>query len=416
MNILEEFNKRGLVKDVSNAQVLQDLLSRPQTIYCGFDPSASSMHLGNFLMIMVLMRLQKAGHRVIAVVGGGTGMIGDPSGKNKERRLLTEVEIEENTQLIKNQLQRFIDLSNPNKGLLVNNYDWLRKINLLAYLRDYGKHFPINYMLDKELVAQRLTTGISYTEFSYMILQAIDFLTLYQNYGCTIQIGGSDQWGNLTAGLEIIRKTTEQETPLAVFTTPLITNVDGSKFGKSEQGAMYLDNKMTSSYQLYQYLINVGDNEASDFLKKLTFLSLDEIEDISNKHKKAPHLRLAQKELAKAVVSIIHGQEDAFEAIKMSDVLFTGDIKGLSKGQLHELFGSLTIKVNQSLPLVDAIVLINAAKSKREAREFINGNSIMINGQPVTDENYIIDKGQALFNEYTLVRRGKKNYYLIHHI
>ena len=253
MNIIDELKARGLIKDFSNEDEVRKLLDKPQTIYCGFDPSASSMHLGNFVMISMLMRLQRAGHRIIAVVGGATGMIGDPSGKSKERNLVDKDALAKNTLCIKQQLERFIDLSDPKKGIIVNNYDWISAMSVLDYLRDYGKYFPINYMLNKDIVASRLQSGISYTEFSYMILQSIDWLTLYKNEHCTIQIGGGDQWGNLTSGLELIRKTKGNETEVGCFTVPLLLDSQGKKFGKSEGGALYLDAKLVSPYKLYHH-------------------------------------------------------------------------------------------------------------------------------------------------------------------
>ncbi|NCA95271.1 MAG: tyrosine--tRNA ligase, partial [Epsilonproteobacteria bacterium] len=259
VNIIDELNYRGLIKDYSDEKEIRALLSTPQTIYCGFDPSAASMHIGNFVMISLLMRLQRAGHRVIPVVGGATGMIGDPSGKSKERNLLEENELKKNTEAIRAQLARFINLEDAKRGLIVNNYDWLSKISMLDYLRDYGKYFPINYLLNKEIISSRLENGISYTEFSYNLLQAIDFLTLYRNHGCRIQVGGSDQWGNLTSGLELIRKVEGGDAKVGVMTSHLIVDSTGRKFGKSEGGALYLDSEITSPYKLYQYFINVSD-------------------------------------------------------------------------------------------------------------------------------------------------------------
>ncbi|MFA5235543.1 MAG: tyrosine--tRNA ligase [Bacilli bacterium] len=415
MSLFEDLEFRGLVKDVSNMDTFKELLKTPQTIYCGFDPSASSMHLGNFVMISLLMRFQQAGHRVIAVVGGGTGMIGDPSGKSKERNLLNNYDLRQNTNAIRGQLERFINLRDPSQGLLVNNYDWLSKLTMLDYLREYGKLFPINYMLSKEIVANRLESGISYTEFSYMILQSIDFWTLFRRYGCRIQIGGSDQWGNLTAGLELIRKMSTDQEPLAVFTAPLITTSDGRKFGKSEEGALFLDSSLTSPYKLYQYFINTGDDDAIRYLKVFTFLPREEIEKIAEEHRVSPHLRLGQKRLAEEVVRIVHGENAAKESITMSEVLFSGDIRRLSKSQLEDALGSLTVEVADEIPLVDLLLAVKAASSKREAREFISGRSISINGEIVTDLDKVINSKDGLFGQYTVVRRGKKNYYLANH-
>ena len=413
MDIIEELEWRGLIKDLSNEEEVKKLLSKPQTIYCGFDPSAASMHVGNFVMISMLMRLQKAGHKIIAVVGGATGMIGDPSGKSKERNLLGDEALKENTQRIKEQLERFIDLTNPEKGMILNNSDWISKLDVLTYLRDYGKYFPINYMINKDIVASRLQSGISYTEFSYMILQSIDFLTLYRNHNCRIQIGGGDQWGNLTSGLELIRKTEGVETEVGVFTVPLLLDQNGKKFGKSEQGALYLDPKMCSPYRLYQYFINVSDDDAARYLKVFSFKTPEEINKIIEEHYANLGARIAQKALATELLTIIHGEEKMQEAINMANTFFSGDFKSLKEDQIMELLGSSLIEQNEGLLLEDLLINIKAASSKREAREFIKGNSVSLNGDKVNDPVMVIDKNSALYDKYVIVRRGKKNYYLV---
>ncbi len=415
MNILDDLKYRGLIKDVSSEENLRKLLDTPQTIYVGFDPSASSLHLGNFLMISLLMRFQKAGHRIIAVVGGATGMIGDPSGKSSERNLLDKEALDKNVTSIKKQLEKFIDLSDPSKGILVNNYDWLSKISTLDLLRDYGKHFSINYLLSKDVIANRLESGISFTEFSYNILQAIDFLYLYDNYDCHIQCGGSDQWGNLTSGLELIRKTRGASASAEVMTTPLITRSDGTKFGKSEKGALFLDPALTSPYKLYQFLINCADDEVINYLKVFTFLSKEEIDEIEKEHNAHLGERIGQKKLAFELTSLIHGEDKALEAVKMSEVLFSGDIKALNEEQLKDVFSDFLIDIEAPLKLEDLLIRIGAASSKREAREFISNGSILVNGDKVNQSDLLIDKESALFNQFTLVRRGKKNYYLVRH-
>ncbi|NCA97110.1 MAG: tyrosine--tRNA ligase [Bacteroidia bacterium] len=412
-NIIDELNYRGLIKDYSDEKEIRDLLSTPQTIYCGFDPSAASMHIGNFVMISLLMRLQRAGHRVIPVVGGATGMIGDPSGKSKERNLLGDSELKKNTEAIRSQLARFINLDDPKKGLIVNNYDWLSKLSMLDYLRDYGKYFPINYLLNKEIIASRLENGISYTEFSYNILQAIDFLTLYREQKCHIQIGGSDQWGNLTSGLELIRKIEGGDIKVGVMTCHLILDSAGRKFGKSEGGALFLDPEVTSPYKLYQYFINVSDADAVRYLKIFTFLSIDEIEKAAALHNENPGLRTAQKLLAFEVVKTIHGLDRAEEAIKMSESLFSGDFKTMSEKNLIDVLGDLEVKIPSSTRLEDALLVTHAASSKREAREFLSGGSISLNGEKVTDGNLTLGEVKALHNKYLVLRRGKKNYYLL---
>ncbi len=411
-NIIDDLNYRGLIEQYSNEENIRRLLASPQTIYCGFDPSASSMHLGNFVMISILMRLQRAGHRIIAVVGGATGMIGDPSGKSKERNLQTKDTLEANTAAIKRQLERFLDLSDPKKGLIVNNYDWLGHMETLDFLRDYGKYFPINYMLSKEIISSRLEAGISFTEFSYQILQAIDFHHLWKEYGCRIQIGGNDQWGNLTSGLELIRKLEGENAECEAMTAHLITRADGKKFGKSEQGALFLDPKLTSPYQLYQYFINTTDEDAVKYLKVFTFLSHGEIEALASEHYAKPGERIAQKKLAYEVVQEIHGAQAADEALKMSEVLFSGEVASLSAEEIEELLGSLRKPLTGPMSLIDLLVAVGAAASKTQARTFIEQHSVSVNGEKAEDPSRIYGLNDALHGRYLVVRRGKKNYYL----
>ncbi len=413
LNIVDELKARGLVKDFSNEEEVRELLKTKQTIYCGFDPSASSMHVGNFVMISMLMRLQRAGHKIIAIVGGATGMIGDPSGKSKERNLQGVEALKANTECIKKQLERFIDLSDPEKGMILNNYEWLGSMDLLTYLRDFGKFFPVNYMLAKDIVASRLEAGVSYTEFSYMILQSIDFLKLHQNYGCSLQIGGGDQWGNLTSGLELIRKIEGQDAKVGCFTVPLLLDQNGKKFGKSEDGALFLDANLVSPYKIYQYFINVSDDDAARYLKVFSFKSLEEIAEITKDHYEHLGARIAQKALAFEIVELIHGKAKAEECKKMSEVLFSGEIKSLSKENIEELFGSFKVEQPKGLLLEDMLIAIKAASSKREAREFINGNAVAINGEKVSDLTHVVDEKDALFGEYVVIKRGKKNYYLV---
>lgn len=412
-NIIDDLNWRGLIKDYSDESKMKELLDTPQTIYCGFDPSAGSLHIGNFVMISILMRLQQAGHRIIAVVGGATGMIGDPSGKSKERNLLDKDTAKKNTESIRNQLSKFLDLEDPKKGILINNYDWLSKISLLDYLRDYAKYFNVNYMINKDIVKSRLEAGISLAEFSYMTLQSIDFLHLHQSEKCNIQIGGSDQWGNLTAGLELIRKL-EPESRCEIMTANLITRSDGKKFGKSEDGALFLDSKLTSPYKLYQFFINQSDEDSVKYLKVFTFLSKEEITEIEKEHLANLGQRIAQKRLAYEVTKEIHGEEKANEAIAMSECLFKNDFSSLKEDQVEELFPkNMIINMDKELPLADLLVETKAAQSKREAREFIKNGAILINGNQEKDENKVFGAKNGLFNKYLILRRGKKNYYLI---
>lgn len=410
-NIIDDLNWRGLIKSYSNEEKVKELLSTKQTIYCGFDPSASSMHLGNFLMISTLMRFQKAGHKIIAVVGGATGMIGDPSGKSKERNLQTLEKVRENTNSIKGQLSKYLDLDDPEKGIILNNYEWLSKLSLLDYLRDYAKLFNVSYMLSKDIVASRLENGISLGEFSYMTLQSIDFHYLYKNYGCRLQVGGSDQWGNLTTGLDLIRKIEGSDAEVECMVNHLITRSDGKKFGKSEEGALFLDPNLTSPYKLYQFLINQNDDDAIRYLKVFTFLSKDEILKIEKEHLEHLGERIGQKALAYEVTKTIHGEKAADEAKKMSEVLFSNDIEALSENAINELFGNFKCE-SEPMILEDLLISINAAKSKREAREFISNGAILINGKKITDPKFFIDNSYSLFNKYLVIKRGKKNYFL----
>ena len=385
INVIDDLNYRGLIKEYSNEENVHKLFESKQTIYCGFDPSASSMHIGNFVMISILMRLQRAGHKIIALVGGGTGMIGDPSGKSKERNLLTPDKVEENTNAIKKQLERFIDLSDPEKGMILNNYDWLGKVSLLEYLRDTAKFFPVNYMLSKDI----------------------------DKYGVNIQIGGNDQWGNLTAGLDFIRKTEGDEEKVECMTAHLITRSDGKKFGKSEDGALFLDRNLTSPYKLYQFFINQSDEDSVKYLKVFTFLPKEEINEIEKEHLANLGARIAQKRLAYEVVKIVHSEEDAEEAKKMSEVLFSNNFSSLKEESLKELFANSKIEVKEKMKLEDLLIFIKAASSKREAREFIKNNAVSVNGIKTNDALKEFDKEDALFNKYLVVKRGKKNYYLV---
>ncbi len=413
-NVIDDLNYRGLIKDYSSQENIKELFSTPQTIYCGFDPSASSMHIGNFVMISILMRLQKAGHRIIAVVGGATGMIGDPSGKSKERNLLTPEDVKRNCDNIKQQLSRFLDFSDPNKGILLNNYDWLSKISLLEYLRDYGKFFNINYMLNKDIISSRLENGISLTEFSYMTLQSIDFLKIHNEYNCNIQIGGSDQWGNLTAGLDLIRKIKGVDEKVECMTAHLITRSDGKKFGKSEDGALFLDESLTSPYKLYQFFYNQSDEDAVKYIKVFTFLEKEEIEKIEKEHINNPGKRIAQKVLAYEVTKIVHGENKAKEALNISEALFSNNFSSLSESALAELFKNYLINLDiKNLSLEEILIKIGASSSKRESREFIKNGAVLVNGNKAFDNLKVFSSNDLMFNKYLLIKRGKKNYYLI---
>ena len=412
-NILKELEERGLIKDYSNREAVEKLLSEKQTIYCGFDPTNRSLHIGNFLMIITLMRFQRYGHRVIGLVGGATGMIGDPSGKSKERAFLTAEDVKFNVECIKKQLSKYIDFSSEDKGILFNNYDWIKDLTLIDYLRDYGKLFNINYMLNKDVVSSRLENGISYTEFSYMLLQSMDFLKLFRTYGCNLQIGGSDQWGNLTAGLELIRKAEGEENSTAeCMVLHLITRSDGKKFGKSEDGALFLDETMTSPYKLYQFFLNSTDEDAIHYTKVFTFIPMEEIYELEKEHLANLGQRVAQKRLAYEVTAIVHGKEKADEAVAMSKVLFTGEYSSLKESQIVELFNNKMIEVEDNLKLEDLLINTQLCKSKREARELINGNSITINGNKENSIDKIVTREDCLHNKYLVIKKGKKTQFL----
>lgn len=411
-NIIDDLTYRGLIQQFSDEAKLREMLNSKQTLYCGFDPSASSMHLGNYVMISLLKRFQLYGHKVVALVGGATGMIGDPSGKSKERNLQNEETLKANTLSIKNQLERYIDLTDESKGMIVSNYDWLGNMHIIDFLRDYGKYFSINYMLSKEIVKSRLEAGISFTEFAYQILQSVDFYHLHHTYGVNIQLGGNDQWGNLTSGLELIRKIDGENENVEVMTAHLILRSDGKKFGKSEKGALFLDRNLTSPYTLYQYFMNVTDEDAIRFLKIFTFLSKDEIEKVASEHFASPGARIGQKKVAYEVTKDIHGEEAAKEAVKMSEALFSGDVSSLKEEEIVELFGEFKKPLEGSMKLEDLLIYLGLASSKREARTFITGNSVSLNGSKVNDPNEIIGIEKALYNKYLILKRGKKNYAL----
>lgn len=410
IDIFDDLNKRGLLDSYSDKEKIRELLKTPQTIYCGFDPSNKSMQLGNFIMIHILSKLQKAGHRIIAVVGGATGMIGDPSGKKSERCFLEPEQVNYNVECLKKQLSKYLDFSDPNKGICVNNYDWWSTTNVLTYLRDFGKLMPINYMLAKEIVKSRLEVGISYTEFSYMILQAGDFWNLRSKYGCVMQIGGGDQWGNLTTALDFVKKKEGEKCPCQVFSVKLICDSNGKKFGKSEKGALFLDPSMTSPFNIYQYFINVADNDVGRYLYIFDDRPLEELDAIVAEHMQAPEKRMGQKTLAYSVTSLVHGKEAADECVKMTEAIFSGDFKNLKEQSLLDLASSLdAIEVEPGMNLVDALIATKLASSKREAREFLKGNAVSLNGEKVVDPNMILDGSNALDGKVFFLKRGKKN-------
>lgn len=411
MNIIDDLERRGLLDNYSDKEKIHKLFDTPQTVYCGFDPSAKSLQLGNFIMITILQRLQKAGHRVIAMLGGATGMIGDPSGKKAERKFLGADQVMENAEAIKAQLSKYIDTSDPNKGMILNNYDWWSKTNILTFLREYGKNFQVGYMLAKDVVKSRLEVGISYAEFSYMILQAGDFDRLYQDYHCTMQFGGGDQWGNLTTALDFVKKKEGDDCGAEVFSFKLITDSQGRKFGKSESGALYLDPTMTSPYHIYQYFMNVSDSDVKKYLYIFDDRPIEEIDAIVKAHMEHPELRQGQKELARVIVTKLHGKEAADMCEKMSKALFSDSFSGLSAEALKELSESLTVvEEKDEISLLDALIALKLASSKREAREFVSAGAVKINGVKVNDLNATLSSKDALEGGYIFVKRGKRLY------
>lgn len=410
-NIIDDLERRGLLDNFSDKEKIHELFDSKQTIYCGFDPSAKSLQLGNFIMITILQRLQKAGHRVIAVLGGATGMIGDPSGKKAERKFLSSDQVVDNAVCIRNQLAKYIDVSDENKGLILNNYDWWSTTNVLTYLRDYGKDFQIGYMLAKDIVKSRLEVGISYAEFSYMILQSGDFDRLYKDYHCTMQIGGGDQWGNLTSALDFVKRREGNDCGCEVFSFKLITDSQGRKFGKSESGALYLDPSMTTPYHIYQYFMNVSDSDVKKYLYIFDDRSIEEIDEIYKKHLEKPELRYGQKELAKVIVSKLHGEKQADSCDKMSVALFNDSFKDLNKDELSQLTEGLVVyEASESINVLDALINLKLASSKREAREFVSNGAVKINGEKVSSLDAVISKDNCLDGGYIFIKRGKKNY------
>ena len=404
MTLYEELKWRGLIKDVTSPELEEKLNNEKLTFYIGTDPTADSMHLGHLSSFLISKRLANAGHKPILLIGGATGRIGDPR-PTTEREMKSVEEIEHNIECLTKQAIELFGFE------VVNNYDWSKNINFIDFLRDYGKYFNINYMLDKDIIRRRLETGITYTEFSYMIMQALDFLHLNQEKNCTLQVAGSDQWGNITAGVDLIRKKTGKE--VYAFTMPLVTDKSGKKFGKSEGNALWLDKNKTSSYELYQFLINAEDEKIIDYLKVITFLTKEEIEEIEKEHLKKPELRIAQKKLAEEIITFLHGKEEYNKALKISEVLFNGNINELSLSEINDAFKDVpNFKITGDITLIDLIVNNKIATSKREAREFINAGSILINGLKILNENEIITKEKAIEGKAIIVRRGKKKYYM----
>ncbi|MCK3942459.1 tyrosine--tRNA ligase [Streptococcus suis] len=413
MNIFEELKARGLVFQTTDEEALVKALTEGQvSYYTGYDPTADSLHLGHLVAILTSRRLQLAGHKPYALVGGATGLIGDPSFKDAERSLQTKDTVDGWVTKIQGQLSRFLDFENGNnKAEMVNNYDWFSDISFIDFLRDVGKYYTVNYMMSKDSVKKRIETGISYTEFAYQIMQGYDFYELNDKHNVTLQIGGSDQWGNMTAGTELLRRKADKSGH--VMTVPLITDSTGKKFGKSEGNAVWLDADKTSPYEMYQFWLNVMDDDAVRFLKIFTFLSLDEIAKIEEKFDAARHERLAQKILAREVVTLVHGEEAYNQALNITEQLFAGNIKNLSAKELKQGLSNVpnyAVQAEDNLNIVELLVTSGIVNSKRQAREDVQNGAIYVNGERVQDLDYTLSDSDKIDGELTVIRRGKKKY------
>ena len=408
MTLFEDLKWRGLIKDIAGEESdLQKVLDgSPFSFYWGTDPTADSLHLGHYSSLCMAKRLANAGHHPVLLCGGATGRIGDPR-PTAEREIISEETVNHNIQSIHNQIDRLID----GKAELVDNYDWMKDYTFLNFLRDIGKYINVNYMLDKDIIRRRLETGITFAEFSYMLMQGYDFLHLYQTKNCIMQVAGSDQWGNITTGVDLIRKVLDKTA--YAFTMPLILDPTGKKFGKSEGNALWLDKSKTSAYEIYQYLINADDSKVLEYLKVFTFLSKEQIEDVYAQQQAAPETRIAQKTLAWEVVKDIHGKDEADNAVLVSQKLFAGDFSGLSVQDIKAgMKGVPSFPFEKDEPVIDVLVNNKIASSKREARDFLKANAISVNGKPVSDETALITKDMALGGEILIFRRGKKKYFI----
>jgi len=423
MGIIEELEWRDLISDCTDREGLQERLAKgPITLYCGFDPTADSLHVGSLVPLLALRRFQLCGHHPIAVAGGATGSIGDPSGKTAERQLLTHELLKANIEGVKVQLGSFMEFEGvENAAQLIDNADWTAPLSFLDVLRDIGKHFKVNAMVSKESVRARMEdrdVGISYTEFSYMILQALDFHHLCETQDCELQIGGSDQWGNITAGIDLIHR--KQNRQAYGLTLPLITNADGTKFGKTESGAVWLDVNRTSIYQFYQFWVRIDDRDVVRYLKYFTFLSRDEVEELASQHEAEPHARIAHKALAREVTTLVHGEEAVTEAIRASEILFGGELEGITEATFREVAGEVpTCELStdrfggEGLWLPELLHEAGLAQSRGQARKDVKGGGVYVNGKRIDDEQHKLTTSDLMFEKYVLLRRGKRNYAVV---
>ena len=414
--LLSDLAWRGLIADVtSRAELDAHLRGAPRLVYCGFDPTADSLHVGSLLPLLALRRVQRGGHRPIVLIGGGTGLIGDPSGKAGERQLNPADLVAEWADRLRRQVEPFFDFDGPRGAQLANNYEWLSKLEVIPFLRDIGKHFSVGSMVARESVRARMGVGISYTEFSYQVLQAYDFLELHRRHGCTVQIGGTDQWGNITAGTDLIRRIEGQ----AAFglTLPLVTKTDGSKFGKTESGTVWLDARRTSPYEMYQFWLNTGDADVVTYLKYFTFLERPAIEDLAAAVRTSPEQREAQRMLAREVTALVHGEPGLREAEEITRALWSGDLETLTERQLAQACEGMprTVLADadlEALSLVELLTRVGLAESRRRGRELIAAGAIQVNGRPARDAEAKVSRAGARYGRYMLLRKGKKTYHL----
>ena len=412
MNLFEDLKWRGLIGQTAGENIEEAINKGGLTFYIGVDPTGKSIHAGNLLAIIGAMRLARAGHHPIILVGGATGMIGDPSGKNAERNLLDADTTKDNASRINAQLKKLLP-----DAIFVNNYDWVSNMNVITFLRDYGKFLTVNYMMAKESVKKRIETGISYTEFSYQVLQALDYLHLYQTHNCRLQIGGQDQWGNITSGFELIRKSLGEDANVYCLTFPLLLKADGTKFGKTAGGAVWLDPELTSPYKFYQFWLSVADDEVVSRLKQFTFLSKEEIDDIEAKWNEAREQRYAQKMLAKEVTLLVHGEEGLEKAMRITDAVFNGDVTKLSKDEIEDAFkDDKVVEVSEEMNVVDLLAYSGLAQSKSDARKLVQGGGVSVNGEKITDIAFLVKKENAIDNTYSFIKKGKKNHCLVKHL
>lgn len=416
MNIIDELEWRDAINQQTDAEGLRELTEQKSiSVYCGVDPTGDSMHIGHLIPFMVLKRFQLAGHRPVILIGGATGTIGDPSGRQSERSLQTLEQVQANVDALTAQMKKLFVTEGDNQIRLVNNYDWTHKINVIEFLRDYGKNFSINAMLAKDVVASRLDSGISFTEFSYQILQSLDYLHLYRNEDVQLQIGGSDQWGNITSGLDLIRKKEGPEAKAFGLTIPLMLKADGTKFGKTAGGAIWLDPNKTTPFEFYQFWANTDDRDVVKYLKYFTFLSKEEIDELAKKVETEPHKREAQKKLAEEMTRFVHGEEMLEQAQRITAALFTGDIKSLTADEIEQGFKDMpTFEASkESKNIVDWLVEVGIEPSKRQAREDLTKGAIYVNGERISDLELEVTADLAIGGRFIIIRKGKKNYSLV---